>query len=164
MKGSYLGPSFDDNQVETTLKSLGANYEVVDYESLIDQTSYYLSKDYSFLGFFADDGTTLYFLLQDISFSELVHHSFNWDAARDLHLIWQKFFILISSGDKISSIHFYQVIFYIINVILFCYILKQLQFNNSYLDEFNNKSINKQKIKRRIKNISNIIKKIKNYG
>ena len=41
---------------------------------------------------------------------------------------------------------------------------KQLQFNNSYLDEFNNKSINKQKIKRRIKNISNIIKKIKNYG
>ena len=41
---------------------------------------------------------------------------------------------------------------------------KQLQFNNSYLDEFNNKSINKQKIKKRIKNISNIIKKIKNYG
>ena len=41
---------------------------------------------------------------------------------------------------------------------------KQLQFNNSYLDEFNNKSINKQKIKRRIKNISNIIKKIKNHG
>ncbi len=94
---------------------------------------YYLSKDYSFLGFFADDGTTLYFLLQDISFSELIYHSFNWDAARDLHLIWQKFFILIASGDKISSIHFYQVIFYIINVILFCYILKQLQFKNEII-------------------------------
>ena len=48
-------------------------------------------------------------------------------------MIWQKFFILISSGDKISSIHFYQVIFYIINVILFCYILKQLQFNNEII-------------------------------
>ncbi len=41
---------------------------------------------------------------------------------------------------------------------------KQLQFNNSYLDEFNNKSINKQIIKTKIKNISNIIKKIKNNG
>ena len=89
---------------------------------------YFLSKDHSLLGFFADDGTTLYILLQDISFSELLHHSFSWDAARDLHLIWQKFFILISSNDKISSLHFYQVIFYIINVILFCYILTKLKF------------------------------------
>ena len=70
-------------------------------------STYYLSKDYSLLGF-ADDGTTLYLLLKDISFSELIFHSFNWDAARDLHLIWQKFFISISSSDKISSIHFYQ--------------------------------------------------------
>lgn len=89
---------------------------------------YFLSKDHSLLGFFADDGTTLYILLQDISFSELLHHSFSWDAARDLHLIWQKFFILISSNDKISSLHFYQVIFYIINVILFSYILTKLKF------------------------------------
>ena len=41
---------------------------------------------------------------------------------------------------------------------------KLLNQDNSELDEFNNKSINKQKIKRRIKNISNIIKKIKNHG
>ena len=41
---------------------------------------------------------------------------------------------------------------------------KQLQFNNSYLDEFNNKSINKQIIKTKIKKIFNIIKKIKNNG
>ncbi len=96
-------------------------------------STYYLSKDYSLLGFFADDGTTLYLLLKDISFSELIFHSFNWDAARDLHLIWQKFFISISSSDKISSIHFYQVIFYILNVILFCYILRKLKFNNEII-------------------------------
>ena len=38
-------------------------------------STYYLSKDYSLLGFFADDGTTLYLLLKDISFSELIFHS-----------------------------------------------------------------------------------------
>ena len=36
MNGSYLGPSFDDNQVETTLKSLGANYEKLAEENLLD--------------------------------------------------------------------------------------------------------------------------------
>ena len=41
---------------------------------------------------------------------------------------------------------------------------KQLQSNNSYLDEFNNKSINKQIIKTKIKKISNILKNIKNHG
>ena len=78
----------------------------------------YLSKDYSLLGFFADDGTTLYFLIKEISFIDLLHHSFNWDAARDLHLIWQKFFIIISTGDIISNLHFYQITFYLINVSL----------------------------------------------
>ena len=75
---------------------------ISDRSSPLIFSTYYLSKDYSLLGFFADDGTTLYLLLNDISFSELIFHSFNWDAARDLHLIWQKFFILISSNDKIS--------------------------------------------------------------
>ena len=45
MTGSYLGAIFSQDQIENELKSLGANYEVVDYESLIDQTSYYLSKE-----------------------------------------------------------------------------------------------------------------------
>jgi hypothetical protein len=93
----------------------------------------YLSKDYSLLGFFADDGTTLYFLIKEISFIDLLHHSFNWDAARDLHLIWQKFFIIISTGDIISNLHFYQITFYLINVSLFCYILKQLDFDNEII-------------------------------
>ena len=94
---------------------------------------YYLSKDYNLLGFFADDGTTLHFLTKEISFVDLLHHSFNWDAARDLHLIWQKFFIIISVGDIVSNLHFYQITFYLINVLLFCYILKKLKLENEII-------------------------------
>jgi carbamoyltransferase len=45
MKGSYLGPEFSQNQIEEELKSLGANFDILDYEDLIDQTSNYLSKE-----------------------------------------------------------------------------------------------------------------------
>jgi carbamoyltransferase len=45
MAGSYLGAEFSQDQIENELKSLGANYEVVSYEKLIDQTSDYLSKE-----------------------------------------------------------------------------------------------------------------------
>ncbi|MDC0940449.1 carbamoyltransferase [Candidatus Pelagibacter sp.] len=45
MKGSYLGPEFTQNQIEEDLKSIGAIYEIVDYEKLINQTSEYLSND-----------------------------------------------------------------------------------------------------------------------
>ena len=36
MKGSYLGPSFNDTQVENTLKSLGAKFEKQNEENLIN--------------------------------------------------------------------------------------------------------------------------------
>ena len=45
MKGSYLGPEFTQNQIEEELKSIGAIYESVNYEKLINQTSEYLSKE-----------------------------------------------------------------------------------------------------------------------
>ena len=45
MKGSYLGPEFTQDQIEEELKSIGANFETVEYENLIDQTSNYLSKE-----------------------------------------------------------------------------------------------------------------------
>jgi carbamoyltransferase len=45
MEGSYLGPEFSQDQIEYELKSIGANYETVDYESLINITSDYLSKE-----------------------------------------------------------------------------------------------------------------------
>ncbi len=45
MAGSYLGAEFSQDQIENELKSLGAIYEVVSYEKLIDQTSDYLSKE-----------------------------------------------------------------------------------------------------------------------
>jgi carbamoyltransferase len=45
MAGSYLGTEFSQDQIENELKSLGANYEVVNYKNLIDQTSDYLSKE-----------------------------------------------------------------------------------------------------------------------
>ena len=45
MAGAYLGSEFSQDQIEKELKSLGANYEVVNYENLINQTSDYLSKE-----------------------------------------------------------------------------------------------------------------------
>ncbi len=45
MAGSYLGSEFSQDQIEEELNSLGANYEVVNYENLIDKTSDYLSKE-----------------------------------------------------------------------------------------------------------------------
>ena len=43
MKGSYLGPEFTQDQIQNELKSIGAKFEIVDDESLIDQTVNYLS-------------------------------------------------------------------------------------------------------------------------
>ena len=45
MKGSYLGPEFTQNQIEEELKSIGAIYESVDYEKLINLTSEHLSNE-----------------------------------------------------------------------------------------------------------------------
>jgi len=45
MKGSYLGPEFTQNQIEEKLKLIGAVYETVDYEKLINQTSEHLSNE-----------------------------------------------------------------------------------------------------------------------
>jgi len=45
MAGSYLGSEFTQNQIETELKSIGANYETTSYEDLINKTSEYLSKE-----------------------------------------------------------------------------------------------------------------------
>jgi carbamoyltransferase len=45
MKGSYLGPEFTQDQIEDELKLIGANFETVEYENLIDQTSNYLSEE-----------------------------------------------------------------------------------------------------------------------
>jgi carbamoyltransferase len=45
MKGSYLGPEFTQNQIEEELKSIGAIYESVNYEKLINFTSERLSNE-----------------------------------------------------------------------------------------------------------------------
>ena len=45
MKGSYLGPDFTQNQIEEELKSIGAIYESVNYEKLINLTSELLSNE-----------------------------------------------------------------------------------------------------------------------
>jgi len=45
MAGSYLGSEFTQSQIETELKSIGANYETTSYEDLINKTSEYLSKE-----------------------------------------------------------------------------------------------------------------------
>ena len=45
MKGSYLGPSFDDTEIEKKLKSLGATYEKFSEEKLLETTAQELAKE-----------------------------------------------------------------------------------------------------------------------
>ena len=45
MKGSYLGSKYSQDQIEKELKSVGANFETLNYEDLIDQTSENLLKE-----------------------------------------------------------------------------------------------------------------------
>jgi carbamoyltransferase len=45
MKGSYLGPEYLQDQIEKELKSIGAKFETVDYQNLINQTSENLSNE-----------------------------------------------------------------------------------------------------------------------
>ena len=43
MKGSYLGNEFDQDQLEKNLNTLGAKFEILTYEELIDKTAELLS-------------------------------------------------------------------------------------------------------------------------
>ena len=45
MKGSYLGCEFNQEQIEKELKSIGANFETVNYHELIDKTSDFISDE-----------------------------------------------------------------------------------------------------------------------
>ena len=45
MKGSYLGSEFSQENIEKELKSIGAKYEIVDYEKLINQSVEYLTEE-----------------------------------------------------------------------------------------------------------------------
>ena len=45
MKGSYLGTEFNQDEIEKELKSIGANFEKVDYEDLINKTAEFLSNE-----------------------------------------------------------------------------------------------------------------------
>ena len=44
-EGSYLGPSFNDKEIENTLKSLGANYEILSEENLINTVANQLKNE-----------------------------------------------------------------------------------------------------------------------
>ena len=45
MKGSYLGPEFNQDEIERELKAAGANFETLKYEELINTTAEFLSND-----------------------------------------------------------------------------------------------------------------------
>ena len=45
MKGSYLGCEFDQKQIERELNSLGANFQIFEYENLIDKTAEFLVNE-----------------------------------------------------------------------------------------------------------------------
>ena len=45
MRGSYLGTEFNQEEIEKELKSIGANFETLNYEDLINKTADFLSKE-----------------------------------------------------------------------------------------------------------------------
>ena len=45
MKGSYLGTEFSQEEIEKELKSIGANFETLEYEDIINETSKLLSNE-----------------------------------------------------------------------------------------------------------------------
>jgi carbamoyltransferase len=45
MNGSYLGSEFSQENIEKELKSIGANFETVDYQKLINQSAEFLAKE-----------------------------------------------------------------------------------------------------------------------
>ena len=45
MRGSYLGTEFNQEEIEKELKSIGANFETLKYEDLINKTADYLSDE-----------------------------------------------------------------------------------------------------------------------
>ncbi len=51
MTGSYLGPLYSDQDIQKTLKNLGANFEVLNDEKLIEKTAEDLSKGHA-IGWF----------------------------------------------------------------------------------------------------------------
>ncbi len=51
MKGSYLGTEFKQDEIEKELKAIGANFETLKYEELIDKTAELLSSEKA-LGWF----------------------------------------------------------------------------------------------------------------
>ncbi len=51
MTGSYLGPLYSDQDIQKTLKNLGANFEVLNEEKLIEKTAEDLSKGHA-IGWF----------------------------------------------------------------------------------------------------------------
>ena len=45
MKGSYLGTYFNQDEIENELKDIGANFEILKYEELIDKGAEFLSNE-----------------------------------------------------------------------------------------------------------------------
>ncbi len=45
MKGSYLGTEFTQEEIEKELKSIGANFEILQYEDLINKTAEFLTNE-----------------------------------------------------------------------------------------------------------------------
>ena len=45
MQGSYLGAEFNQDQIEEELKSIGANFDTLNYENLINKTAEFLSNE-----------------------------------------------------------------------------------------------------------------------
>tara|TARA_B100001248_G_C27389122_1_gene461339 strand:- start:780 stop:2297 length:1518 start_codon:yes stop_codon:yes gene_type:complete len=117
------------------LKEKKIFFEFFIFISLISVSLLFLFTNYQKLGVFADDIGTIYFLKKINTLKELVIYSHNWDAARDLHLVWQKLFIILSKTEIIQELHYYQILFYSINALILYLILKEFKItkNISYV-------------------------------
>ena len=45
MKGSYLGPEYNQDEIERELETAGANFETFEYENLIDKTAEFIANE-----------------------------------------------------------------------------------------------------------------------
>ena len=45
MKGSYLGPEYNQDEIERELEAAGANFEIFEYENLIDKTAEFIANE-----------------------------------------------------------------------------------------------------------------------
>lgn len=106
-------------------------YNFLIFSFILIISFYLLIEKANLLGFFADDISIITGINQLTNFKDIVLLNKTFDAGRDLQLLWMKIFINISTLKSLEAIHYLQVFLYFINSIMFIYILKLIQIENT---------------------------------